>query len=88
MIAIQAKDVNVHLGMFKLKDVSLEIPKGKMTAVIGPNGSGKSTFLKTVSQLLDQSQGHISVLNKDIKAYKRESKNVYHKEVYTLTSDV
>lgn len=72
MIAIQAKEVNVHLGMFKLKDVSLEIPKGKMTAIIGPNGSGKSTFLKTVSQLLNQSQGNISVLNKDIKAYKRK----------------
>lgn len=72
MIAIQTEDINVNLGMFQLQDVSLAIPKGKMTAIIGPNGSGKSTFLKTVTQLLRKETGEIQVLNKDLKTYKRK----------------
>ncbi len=72
MIAIQTEDINVNLGIFQLQDVSLAIPKGKMTAIIGPNGSGKSTFLKTVTQLLQKDTGEIQVLEKDLKAYKRK----------------
>jgi len=72
MIAIQTEDINVNLGIFQLQDVSLAIPKGKMTAIIGPNGSGKSTFLKTVTQLLRKETGEIQVLNKDLKNYKRK----------------
>ena len=33
-------------------DVSLTIPKGKITSFIGPNGAGKSTVLSMVSRLL------------------------------------
>lgn len=72
MIAIQTEDINVNLGMFQLKDVSLTIPKGKMTAIIGPNGSGKSTLLKIVTQLLQKDEGAISVLDKELKEYKRK----------------
>ncbi|MGM9929020.1 MAG: ABC transporter ATP-binding protein [Bacillus sp. (in: firmicutes)] len=72
MIAIQTEDINVNLGMFQLQDISLSIPKGKMTAIIGPNGSGKSTFLKIVTQLLQKDDGSISVLDKELKAYKRK----------------
>ena len=35
-----------------LKDLSLQIPEGRMTVVIGPNGCGKSTLLKAVCGLL------------------------------------
>lgn len=72
MIAIQTEDITVNLGVFQLQDVSLAIPKGKMTAIIGPNGSGKSTFLKTVTQLLRKDTGEIQVLDKNLKTYKRK----------------
>lgn len=38
-------------------DVSLEIPKGGVTALIGPNGAGKSTLLSMMSRLLAPSAG-------------------------------
>ena len=43
---------NVSLGYGEttiVKDLSLEFPKGKITAIIGPNGCGKSTLLRGVS---------------------------------------
>ena len=45
---------NVSLGYGEttiVKDLSLEFPKGKITAIIGPNGCGKSTLLRGVSRL-------------------------------------
>lgn len=35
-----------------LRDVDLDIERGKLTAIIGPNGHGKSTLLKTIAGLL------------------------------------
>ena len=36
-----------------LKDVSLEMPEHRVTALIGPSGCGKSTFLKTLDRMND-----------------------------------
>jgi phosphate transport system ATP-binding protein len=36
-----------------LKDISLDIPKNKVTALIGPSGCGKSTFLRCLNRMND-----------------------------------
>lgn len=36
-----------------LKDVSLAIPKNKVTSIIGPSGCGKSTFIKTLNRMVE-----------------------------------
>ena len=36
-----------------LKDVSIDIPERRVTALIGPSGCGKSTFLKTLDRMND-----------------------------------
>ena len=40
----------------------VEIPAGKLTAIIGPNGSGKSTLLNAVGGLLRPAAGELTVL--------------------------
>jgi ABC-type cobalamin/Fe3+-siderophores transport system ATPase subunit len=42
-----------------LNDISLELPAGKITALLGPNGCGKSTLLKCFSRLLRPQSGQI-----------------------------
>jgi ATP-binding cassette subfamily B protein len=44
-----------------LKDVSLTIPAGKVTAIVGASGSGKSTLLKLLLRFVDPQAGTIRV---------------------------
>ncbi len=43
-----------------LRGVSLEVPKGKIVALLGGNGAGKSTTLKSVSTLLASERGEMT----------------------------
>jgi len=49
-----------------IEDVSLKIPKGKITSFIGPNGAGKSTLISMVSRLIAKDAGMITIDGKDI----------------------
>lgn len=45
-----------------LKNISLEIPKGKVTAIVGMSGSGKTTLLKILQKFYDEKyKGNINV---------------------------
>lgn len=43
-----------------LKGVSLEVPEGKVVALLGANGAGKSTTLKAISNLLSAERGDVT----------------------------
>ena len=43
-----------------LKGVSLEVPEGKIVALLGANGAGKSTTLKSISNLLAAERGDVT----------------------------
>ncbi|MBQ8995274.1 MAG: ABC transporter ATP-binding protein, partial [Oscillospiraceae bacterium] len=49
-----------------LKDLSLVIPKGKVTGIVGRSGCGKSTLLKLLMRFWKVSDGQISVSDRDI----------------------
>lgn len=49
-----------------LENISLTIPKGKITALVGPNGAGKSTLLSLMARLQTLQQGTISVDGMDV----------------------
>lgn len=57
-----------------LKDVNLNIPKGKTTCILGGSGSGKSTLIKCLIGLLEVSGGQILVDGHDITKIKSEVK--------------
>jgi ABC-2 type transport system ATP-binding protein len=48
-----------------LRDCTLEIPEGTVTALVGPNGAGKTTLLQLAIGLLRPSAGELRVLGHD-----------------------
>lgn len=54
--------ISVFYGAIQaLRDVSIEVNKGEVVAIIGSNGAGKSTLLRTISGLLRPRTGSISL---------------------------
>jgi putative ABC transport system ATP-binding protein len=49
-----------------LRGVSLEIPKGQLTAVMGPSGSGKSTLMHILAGLDKPTSGEVTIAGTDI----------------------
>lgn len=53
---------NLTLGYDKkmvARDLSVSIPRGKLTVIIGPNACGKSTLLRTLSRLMSPQSGSV-----------------------------
>jgi phospholipid/cholesterol/gamma-HCH transport system ATP-binding protein len=51
-----------------LEDITLDIPKGKITLILGPSGTGKSVFLKHLVGLLKPDRGEIWIDGKNVPA--------------------
>ena len=51
-------------------DVSIQIPKGKITSFIGPNGAGKSTVLSMISRLIARDSGEVLIDGQDMGNFK------------------
>ncbi|NLD15152.1 MAG: ABC transporter ATP-binding protein [Gammaproteobacteria bacterium] len=49
-----------------VQDVSLQIPRGGVTAIIGPNGAGKSTLLSMISRLTPMTAGSVEIDGMDV----------------------
>jgi len=60
MLSVNNIEVVYNDVILVLRGVSLEVPKGKIVALLGANGSGKSTTLKAISGLLSTEDGEIS----------------------------
>ena len=61
---ISVKNLTKHYGDFSL-NVSLEIPKGRITGLVGKNGAGKSTVIKSILGLIRPDGGSVQVFGKD-----------------------
>jgi len=59
---LQLKNVEVIYDdvILVLKGLSLEVPEGKIVALLGSNGAGKSTTLKAISGLLHTEEGEVT----------------------------
>ena len=75
---ITLKDVVFSRSGRRIFDgVSLDIPEGKVTAIMGPSGTGKTTLLRLIGGQLKPDSGQVTVAGHDVPHMKR-------KALYTL----
>ncbi|MFR3072729.1 MAG: ABC transporter ATP-binding protein, partial [Paeniclostridium sp.] len=75
MNCITTKNLNISYGNVDIvKDLNLNIPKGKITTIIGANGCGKSTILKTIGRVITPKSGNIYINGKDL--YKENPREI------------
>ncbi len=60
MLTLKNVEVIYDDVILVLKGLSLEVPEGKIVALLGSNGAGKSTTLKAISGLLQAEEGEVT----------------------------
>ncbi|MCI7412074.1 phosphate ABC transporter ATP-binding protein PstB [Helicobacter bilis] len=84
-VCFSIKDMNLYYNDFHaLKNINMQILKGKVTAFIGPSGCGKSTFLKSLNRMNDLVEGckiKGKILLDEVNIYKKYDVNILRKKV-------
>ena len=74
---IEIRNVSKRFGAFRaLDDVSLDVDRGSLTAVLGPSGAGKSTLLRIVAGLEQPDSGEIRLAGEDATAIAPQKRGV------------
>ena len=76
-MGIAVIDVRKSFGDFAaLRDVSVAIPEGSLTALLGPSGSGKSTLLRVIAGLESPDSGQVLIGDEDVTAQPARDRGV------------
>ncbi len=69
---VSVRDLSFRYGdRIIFRNVDLDIPRGKVTAIMGPSGTGKTTFLRLISGQLRPDSGLVEVDGQNVPALKR-----------------
>ena len=63
--------------IFELCSTSLDVPEGKLTAIIGHSGSGKSTLISILAGVLRPEKGDVTIGNADIYSLSDRERSFY-----------
>ena len=76
-MSITIENISKRFGGFTaLDDVSLDIPEGKLTALLGPSGSGKTTLLRIIAGLESSDAGRILFGGDDVSDLHVRDRNI------------
>ena len=68
-LALQHVDFGYSPEKLVLKDVSINVDKGEMVALVGPTGSGKTTIMNLLNRFYDVNDGSVVIDGIDIRDY-------------------
>ncbi|MEW6002915.1 MAG: ATP-binding cassette domain-containing protein, partial [Nitrospirota bacterium] len=60
ILRLKGRRINYE-DFWALKDIEIELPRGKTLGIIGHNGAGKSTLLKVIAGVLKPTRGNVMV---------------------------
>jgi zinc transport system ATP-binding protein len=75
LVSVQSVSYNYNSESI-LENVSFDVEEGDFLGIIGPNGAGKTTLFHCMLGLLNSYSGKITILNQDIKKYKKIFRNI------------
>jgi sulfate transport system ATP-binding protein len=76
-MSISIRNVTKRFGEFvALDNASLEVPKGKLLALLGPSGSGKTTLLRIIAGLETADAGSVRYEDEDVTRTNARERNV------------
>ncbi|MGI8330607.1 sulfate/molybdate ABC transporter ATP-binding protein [Actinomadura scrupuli] len=76
-MAIEVRDINKAFGSTPvLKDVSIDVTSGSLTALLGPSGGGKSTLLRVIAGLEQPDSGTVLISGVDATRLSPQRRNV------------
>ena len=82
---IQIRGLSFRRGARIIFDrVDLDIPRGRITAVMGPSGTGKTTLLKLISGVLRPQTGSIKVAGQEVTTLSRSGLYALRKQIGML----
>lgn len=73
---IEIMTLNVHLGEFQLRDLSISIKDHDFFVLMGPTGAGKTVLLEAIAGLIPVISGSIMIAGKDVTASAPEKRGV------------
>lgn len=77
-MSIVIKDITVAIaGKRIIKNISLEVRKGEIVALLGLNGAGKTTLIKTIAGITQSETGSISIDGREISKLKIKDRGKY-----------
>jgi ABC-type sugar transport system ATPase subunit len=63
---IEVRDLDVRLGAFRTRALSLEVNEGELMVILGPSGAGKSVLLESMLGLKPVTGGRIRIDGRDV----------------------
>ena len=76
-MSIKVSGVTKKFGDFvALDDISVDLPKGQLTALLGPSGGGKSTLLRIIAGLEDADSGTVTIEGNEATHLPPQKRNV------------
>lgn len=68
--ALRAESLRLgYDGRIVVDGLDLDVPDGRITAIVGPNGSGKSTLLRGLARLIAPGAGRVTLDGRDVRSY-------------------